>query len=156
MCERLVLYQPVLSDASEIRSLRLVLAEKQTLYQTVLSETPEIRSLKLRLDRGEARALSCSKECQSLWLYLPINNHHASIPAQGIAASSVRIRAEGRQATPSLVTGLDDIKQINKHTVITPVRCLFNIKFVSKWTSPLDAAAGRHRVRESVVYWYSI
>jgi hypothetical protein len=43
------------------------------------------RDLKPRLDRGEARALSFSKECQSLWLYLPINNHHTSIPAQGIA-----------------------------------------------------------------------
>ena len=85
MCERLVLYQTVLSDTPEIRSLRLVLAEKQTLYQTVLSDTPEIGSLKPRLNRGEARALSFSKECQSLWLYLPVNNHHASIPAQGIA-----------------------------------------------------------------------
>ena len=36
MCQRLVLYQMVLSDSPEIRSLRLVLAEKQTLYQTVL------------------------------------------------------------------------------------------------------------------------
>jgi hypothetical protein len=43
MCEWLVLYQTVLSDTPEIRSLRLVLAEKQTLY---------------RLDRGEASALS--------------------------------------------------------------------------------------------------
>ena len=85
MCQRLVLYQMVLSDCPEIRSLRLVLAEKQTLYQTVLSDTPEIGSLKPRLDRSEARALSFSKEFQSLWLYLPINNHHASIPAQGIA-----------------------------------------------------------------------
>jgi hypothetical protein len=85
MCERLVLYQTVLSDTPEIRSLRLVLAEKQTLYQTVLSDTPEIGSLKPRLDRSEARALSFSKEFQSLWLYLPINNHHASIPARGIA-----------------------------------------------------------------------
>jgi hypothetical protein len=63
MCERLVLYQTVLSDTPEIRSLRLVFAEKQTLYQTVLSDTPEIGSLKPRLDRGEARALSFSKEC---------------------------------------------------------------------------------------------
>jgi hypothetical protein len=39
MCERLVLYQTVLSDTPEIRSLRLVLAEKHTLYQTVLSDT---------------------------------------------------------------------------------------------------------------------
>jgi hypothetical protein len=85
MCERLVLYQTVLSDTPEIRSLRLVLAEKHTLYQTVLSDTREIGSLKPRLDRGEARALSFSKECQSLWLYLPINTHHASIPAQGLA-----------------------------------------------------------------------
>jgi hypothetical protein len=54
MCERLVLYQMVLSDTPEIRSLRLVLAEKQTLYQTVLSDTPEIGSLKPRLDRVEA------------------------------------------------------------------------------------------------------
>jgi hypothetical protein len=46
MCQRLVLYQMVLSDFPEIRSLRLVLAEKQTLYQTVLSDTPEIRSFK--------------------------------------------------------------------------------------------------------------
>jgi hypothetical protein len=79
------MYQTVLSDTQEISSLRLVLAEKQILYQTVLSDTPEIRSLKPRLDRGEARAPSFSKECQSLWLYLPIHNHHASIPAQGIA-----------------------------------------------------------------------
>ena len=43
------------------------------------------RSLLTMLDRGEARALSFSKECQSLWLYLLIKNHHASIPAQGIA-----------------------------------------------------------------------
>ena len=69
----------------QIRSLQLVLSEKQTLYHKVLSDTPEIRSLKPRLDRGEARALSFSKECQSLWLYLPMKNHHASIPAQGIA-----------------------------------------------------------------------
>jgi hypothetical protein len=46
MCQRLVLYQMVLSDCPENRSLRLVLAEKQTLYQTVLSYTPEIRSFK--------------------------------------------------------------------------------------------------------------
>ena len=52
MCQRLALFQ--ISDCPEIRSLRLVLAEKQTLYQTVLSETPEMRSLKPRLDRGEA------------------------------------------------------------------------------------------------------
>jgi hypothetical protein len=57
MCERLVLYQTVLSDTTEIRSLRLVLAKKQTLYQTVLSDTPEIGSLKPRFDRGEARAI---------------------------------------------------------------------------------------------------
>jgi hypothetical protein len=38
----------------------------------------------------ELRALSISKECQSLWLYMPINNHHASIPAQGIAAVEKR------------------------------------------------------------------
>jgi hypothetical protein len=37
------------------------------------------------LDRGEARTLSFSKECQSPWLYLPINNHHASIPEKGLA-----------------------------------------------------------------------
>jgi len=43
------------------------------------------------LDRGEARALSFSKECESLWLYLPIYNHHASIPAQGIAYSKVKV-----------------------------------------------------------------
>ena len=75
-------------DSTSFHGSSLVLAEKQTLYQTVLSDTPEIRSLKPRLDRGEARALSLSKECQSLWLYLPINNHHASIPAQGIAWDS--------------------------------------------------------------------
>jgi len=32
------------------------------------------RSLLTMLDRGEARALSFSKECQSLWLYLPIDS----------------------------------------------------------------------------------
>ncbi len=87
------------------------------MYQTVLSDTREIRSLKPRLDRGEARPLSFSKEvvgllglysrslltmlhqgearplsfskeCQSLWWYSPINNHHGSIPAQGIAVSA--------------------------------------------------------------------
>ena len=68
MCQRLVLYQMVLSDCPENRSLRLVLAEKQTLYQTVLSDTREIRSFKPHLDRGEARALSFSKECSSLGL----------------------------------------------------------------------------------------
>ena len=48
------------------------------------------------LDRGEARALSFSKERQSLWLYLPINrdNHHASIPAQGIALSKIQTEEE--------------------------------------------------------------
>ena len=107
MCERLVLYQPVLSDASEIRSLRLVLAEKQTLYQTVLSETPEIRSLKLRLDRGEARALSFSKECQSLWFYLPVNNHHASIPAQGIATTNKLMPSGRRHVQKNLLKGAD-------------------------------------------------
>ena len=65
------------------------MCERLGLYQTVLSDTPEIGSLKPRLNRGEARALSFSKECQSLWLYLPINNHHASIPAQGIARRRV-------------------------------------------------------------------
>ena len=40
------LRKPCISDTPEIRSLRLVLAEKQTSYQTVLSDTPEIRSLK--------------------------------------------------------------------------------------------------------------
>ena len=88
MCQRLVLYQMVLSDCPEIRSLRLVLAEKQTLYQTVLSETPEIRSLKLRLDRGEARALSFSKECSSLGLQTTLPdtgdryNQHTPRPAR--------------------------------------------------------------------------
>ncbi len=43
------------------------MAEKQTLYQTVLSDTPEMRSLKPRLDRGEARALSFSKEVVGLF-----------------------------------------------------------------------------------------
>jgi hypothetical protein len=38
----------------------------------------------------ELHALSFSKECQSLWLYMPINNHHASIPAQGIAGYEPR------------------------------------------------------------------
>jgi len=60
------LYQTVLSDTPEIRSLRLVLAEKQTSYQKVLSDTPEIRSLKPRLDRGEARALSFSNEVMNV------------------------------------------------------------------------------------------
>ena len=48
------------------------------------------------LDRGEARTLSFSKECQSPWLYLPINrdNHHASIPAQGIALSKIQTEEE--------------------------------------------------------------
>jgi len=86
------LRKPCISDTPEIRSLRLVLAEKQTSYQTVLSDTPEIRSLKPRLDRGEARALLFSKECQSLWLYLPVNNHHASIPAQGIALLHMNVQ----------------------------------------------------------------
>jgi hypothetical protein len=43
------------------------------------------RSLLTMLDRGEARTLSFIKECQSPWLYLPINNHHASIPEKGLA-----------------------------------------------------------------------
>jgi hypothetical protein len=49
----------VLSECPEIRSLRLVLAEKQTLYQTVLSDTPEIRSFKSvgALIGGEARTI---------------------------------------------------------------------------------------------------
>ena len=59
------------------------MCERLVLYQTVLSDTPEIRSLKPRLDRGEARALSFSKECQSLWLYMPIDYHHASKPCTG-------------------------------------------------------------------------
>ncbi len=33
------------------------------------------RSLLKMLDRGEVRALSFSKECQSMWLYLPVNNN---------------------------------------------------------------------------------
>ena len=107
MCERLVLYQTVLSDTLEIRSLRLVLAEKQTVYQTVLSDTPEIGSLKPRLDRGEARALSFSKECQSLWFYLPINNHHASIPAQGIATTNKLMPSGRRHVQKNLLKGAD-------------------------------------------------
>ena len=88
---------------SRDRSLRLVLAGKQTLYQTVLADTREIRSLKPRPDRGEALALTFSKECQRLWLYLPINNHHASISAQGIALSlslSISSGRRGRWRTP--------------------------------------------------------
>ena len=65
MCQLFVLYQTVFSDTPEIRSLRIVLAEKKTLYQTVLSDSPESRSLKPRLDRGEARPLSFSKEVSS-------------------------------------------------------------------------------------------
>jgi hypothetical protein len=61
MCERLVFYQTVLSDTPEIR---------------------EIRSLKPRLDRGEVRPLSFSTECQSLWLYLPINKHEPLLQCQ--------------------------------------------------------------------------
>jgi hypothetical protein len=95
MCELSVLYQTVLSDTLEIRSLRLVLAEKQALYQTVLSDAPEIGSLKPRLDRGEARALSFSKECPGLWLYLPINKHHASMPAQRTANVNLPARQAG-------------------------------------------------------------
>ena len=44
------------------------MCERLVLYQTVLSDTREIRSFKPRLDRGEARALSFSKECSSLGL----------------------------------------------------------------------------------------
>jgi hypothetical protein len=119
MCERLVLYQTVLSDTPEIRSVRLVLAEKQTLYQTVLSDTPEIRSLKQRLDRGEARALSFSKECQSLWLYLPINNHHASIPAQGITEWRVCVLTLN-----SLVRVLKIVHGIASGHVIVGMHCM--------------------------------
>ena len=54
---------------------------------------PSLGVMTTRIARLQSRALievrcalSFSKECQSLWLYLPINrdNHHASIPAQGI------------------------------------------------------------------------
>jgi len=84
------------------------MAEKQTLYQMVRSDAPEIRSLKPRLDRGEARALSFSKECQRLWLYLPMNNHHASIPVQGIAKNDLpppgsRTLKDKRQQSPRKV-----------------------------------------------------
>ncbi len=44
------------------------MCQRLVLYQTVLSDTREIRSFKPPLDRGEARALSFSKECSSLGL----------------------------------------------------------------------------------------
>ena len=42
----------------------------------------------------ESRALSFNKEYQSLWLYTSINNHHASIPAQGSAGRREEKRKE--------------------------------------------------------------
>ena len=73
MCQRLVLYQTVLSDTREIRSLKPCLDRGEARPLSFSKEVVGLfglysRSLLTMLDRGEARALSFSTECQSLWL----------------------------------------------------------------------------------------
>jgi hypothetical protein len=82
---------PQASDTPDSRSLKPRLdrgegrAQKSRSKKVVGLFGIYSRSLLTMLDRGEARALSFSHERQRQWLYLPLNNHHASIPAQGIA-----------------------------------------------------------------------
>jgi hypothetical protein len=85
MCEWLVLYQTVLSDTPEIRSLRLVLAEKQTLY---------------RLDRGEASALSFNKECQSYHSIKNVKAYGCTCQLTSIMRPSLR---QGIRYSPQVV-----------------------------------------------------
>ena len=99
MCQRLVLYQTVLSETPEMRSLKPRLDRGEARALSFSKEVVGLfglysRSLLTMLDRGEARALSFSKECQSLWLYLPID----SLCRDG------RVMVVGRQLQPQALT----------------------------------------------------
>jgi hypothetical protein len=82
----------VLNPLSQIRltkTLRSVTEEQEQRYcsqSAVEGPAHTLRVLSAYVAGAslvELRALSFNKEWQSLWLYMPTNDHHASIPAQG-------------------------------------------------------------------------